>query len=118
VVRSDYYVPIIKIVLCIEFNFFSIKSGKTRDIVHCQFLSWPDHGVPRTAGHILNFIDIVRQKQSNYLKELNMTDNKWQGHPNGPPMCVHCSAGIGRTGKKNLMLKIKWGGAHIIESDF
>ncbi|CAF0720499.1 unnamed protein product [Brachionus calyciflorus] len=74
-----------------------LSSGKSRTIAHCQFLSWPDHGVPKTATQILDFINLVRKNQEFYLKELN-TDSKWTGHPLGPPICVHCSAGIGRTG--------------------
>jgi tyrosine-protein phosphatase non-receptor type 9 len=70
-----------------------LPSGQTRHIVHCQFLSWPDHGVPKTATQILDFIDLVRQHQATGLKSF-----KWNGHPLGPPICVHCSAGIGRTG--------------------
>jgi len=75
-----------------------LPSGETRNVVHCQFLSWPDHGVPKTASHILEFIDIVRKNQTVYLKELNKNHKIWSGHPLGPPICVHCSAGIGRTG--------------------
>jgi tyrosine-protein phosphatase non-receptor type 9 len=75
------------------------KTGENRHIAHCQFLSWPDHGVPRTASQILEFIEIVRQNQINCLNQLNESRQIWTGHPLGPPICVHCSAGIGRTGK-------------------
>jgi tyrosine-protein phosphatase non-receptor type 9 len=70
-----------------------LASGQARTIAHCQFMSWPDHGVPKTATHILDFIDLVRKSQRECLKQLS-----WSGHPSGPPICVHCSAGIGRTG--------------------
>ena len=38
-------------------------SGQSRTVVHCQFMSWPDHGVPKTASHILEFIQLVRKYQ-------------------------------------------------------
>lgn len=59
------------------------------------FNSWPDYGVPHSAIAMLDFRTKVRQVQK------EMTDilgNNWTGHPNGPPIVVHCSAGIGRTG--------------------
>lgn len=72
-----------------------LHTNKKRTISHCQFLSWPDHGVPKSAAQILDFIGLVRANQAERLGQLQPS---WSGHPLGPPICVHCSAGIGRTG--------------------
>lgn len=61
-----------------------------------QFTSWPDYGVPQSAQAMLEFLDRVRTQQANMVTALGDT---WAGHPKGPPIVVHCSAGIGRTGK-------------------
>lgn len=63
--------------------------------MHFLFTSWPDYGVPKKAVAMLDFLQKVRQGQANMLRELG---DKWAGHPRGPPIVVHCSAGIGRTG--------------------
>ncbi|XP_057603055.1 tyrosine-protein phosphatase non-receptor type 11-like [Hippopotamus amphibius kiboko] len=55
-----------------------------RTVKHCQYLSWPDHGVPAEPTGVLGFLDEVNQAQSSML--------------GAGPMVVHCSAGIGRTG--------------------
>jgi len=69
-------------------------------VSHYQFTSWPDYGVPHSALAMLDFLDRVRQQQSKMVMTLGDT---WAGHPRGPPIVVHCSAGIGRTGKVNLI---------------
>ncbi|GFT97386.1 tyrosine-protein phosphatase non-receptor type 9 [Nephila pilipes] len=71
------------------------KTKSSRKVFHMQFTSWPDYGVPGSALAMLGFRDKVRDKQKDHLA--CMVD-KWSGHPNGPPIVVHCSAGIGRTG--------------------
>ncbi|XP_072390947.1 tyrosine-protein phosphatase non-receptor type 9 [Diabrotica undecimpunctata] len=73
----------------------NIKTEETREVSHWQFTSWPDYGVPHSAKAMLEFLERVRRKQASMVVELGDT---WAGHPRGPPIVVHCSAGIGRTG--------------------
>ncbi|KAK7079605.1 hypothetical protein SK128_025563, partial [Halocaridina rubra] len=71
------------------------KSGEERKVEHMQFTSWPDYGVPDSAMAMLEFLDHVRKSQARLTSELG---ESWTGHSLGPPIVVHCSAGIGRTG--------------------
>jgi tyrosine-protein phosphatase non-receptor type 9 len=73
----------------------NIKTDETRNVSHWQFTSWPDYGVPSSALAMLTFLQCVREKQAEMVRDLGDT---WAGHTRGPPIIVHCSAGIGRTG--------------------
>ena len=66
-----------------------------------QFTSWPDYGVPLSASAMLEFLQRLRDMQSSLVTALGDT---WTGHPLGPPIIVHCSAGIGRTGTSSMRL--------------
>ncbi|XP_004564959.2 receptor-type tyrosine-protein phosphatase O isoform X2 [Maylandia zebra] len=59
-------------------------ADESQDVLHLNYTSWPDHGVPTVNAieSILQFVHIVRQ-QANRTKD---------------PIIVHCSAGVGRTG--------------------
>ena len=51
------------------------------EVKHFQFLSWPDHGVPKFATSLISFI-----------RRLRLDHNPQSA------MVVHCTAGVGRTG--------------------
>jgi len=66
---------------------FSWKSQEERRIYQYHFQVWPDHGVPADPGCVLNFLQDVNMRQRQIL-QMGIR----------PPLCIHCSAGIGRTG--------------------
>nr|XP_018668381.1 tyrosine-protein phosphatase non-receptor type 12-like isoform X2 [Ciona intestinalis] len=72
-----------------------------RKISQIQYKAWPDHGVPRIRDEILNMIKYARDIQP-YSMDSQV------------PLCIHCSAGCGRTGAvlaidyfRNLLLHKK-----------
>ncbi|UYV72522.1 hypothetical protein LAZ67_9003544 [Cordylochernes scorpioides] len=67
------------------------ESGESRPVAHLQFTSWPDYGVPHSALAMLDFRDRVLEHQT-VLEEALGPDQP------PPPIVIHCSAGIGRTG--------------------
>ncbi|XP_055659648.1 tyrosine-protein phosphatase non-receptor type 23 isoform X1 [Falco peregrinus] len=56
-----------------------------RTVIHLQFTSWPELGLPDSKGSLLRFIQEVH---SHYLHQ----------RPLHTPVVVHCSSGVGRTG--------------------
>lgn len=66
------------------------KEEKERKVYHYCFQAWPDHGVPADPGCVLNFLHDVNRRQEQVMAD---GDAPFQA-----AICVHCSAGIGRTG--------------------
>ncbi|XP_019899259.3 tyrosine-protein phosphatase non-receptor type 9 [Esox lucius] len=76
-------------------ELYNSQTGEKREVFHFLYLSWPDFGVPKSASAMLDFREHVQQRQETALRSLGA---EWEGPPGGPPLVVHCSAGIGRTG--------------------
>nr|XP_036861267.1 tyrosine-protein phosphatase non-receptor type 22 isoform X1 [Manis javanica] len=70
--KSDYIIRTLKA----KFN------GETRTIYQFHYKNWPDHDVPSSIEPILELIGDVRCYQED----------------DSVPICIHCSAGCGRTG--------------------
>ncbi|KAM6217130.1 LOW QUALITY PROTEIN: tyrosine-protein phosphatase non-receptor type 22 [Rhynchocyon petersi] len=70
--KSDYTIRTLKT----KFN------SETRTIYQFHYKNWPDHDVPSSIDHILELIWDVRCYQAD----------------DSVPICIHCSAGCGRTG--------------------
>jgi protein tyrosine phosphatase len=67
---------------------FSVKcEGETRILRQVAYTAWPDHGVPNHTEDLL----LLRT----YVNDLAKSSPKIG---KVPPMVVHCSAGVGRTG--------------------
>ncbi|KAM9845964.1 tyrosine-protein phosphatase non-receptor type 12 [Aulostomus maculatus] len=70
--RTDYFIR----TLVVE------HENETRRITQFHYMNWPDHDVPSSFDSILDMIGLMREYQEN----------------DDVPICVHCSAGCGRTG--------------------
>jgi len=77
-----------------ELTLTHTRKNETRQVSHFAFSSWPDYGTPESALSMLQFLQCVRERQAEMVEAID----GWIGHPLGPPIVVHCSAGIGRTG--------------------
>ncbi|XP_069484148.1 tyrosine-protein phosphatase non-receptor type 12 isoform X2 [Ambystoma mexicanum] len=70
--RTDYFIR----TLLVEFQ------KESRRIHQFHYINWPDHDVPSSFDSILDMIGLMRD---------------YQAHED-VPLCIHCSAGCGRTG--------------------
>uniref|UniRef100_A0A3Q2HB13 Tyrosine-protein phosphatase non-receptor type 12 n=1 Tax=Equus caballus TaxID=9796 RepID=A0A3Q2HB13_HORSE len=70
--RTDYFIR----TLLLEFQ------NESRRLYQFHYVNWPDHDVPSSFDSILDMISLMR---------------RYQEHED-VPICIHCSAGCGRTG--------------------
>uniref|UniRef100_A0A672FUN6 protein-tyrosine-phosphatase n=1 Tax=Salarias fasciatus TaxID=181472 RepID=A0A672FUN6_SALFA len=70
--RTDYFIR----TLMVQYE------NESRRLTQFHYMNWPDHDVPSSFDSILDMIGLMREYQEN----------------DDVPICVHCSAGCGRTG--------------------
>ncbi|XP_032818956.1 tyrosine-protein phosphatase non-receptor type 14 isoform X1 [Petromyzon marinus] len=69
-----------------------LLDGHERTVWHLQYTDWPDHGCP---DHVQGFLGYLEEIKSVRRHTNNMLE---ASKPANPPVVVHCSAGVGRTG--------------------
>ncbi|XP_026530936.1 tyrosine-protein phosphatase non-receptor type 22 [Notechis scutatus] len=71
--RKDYVIHKLKV---------KVNDNEIRSVYHFHYKNWPDHDVPSSINSIFQFINEMHCYQAHH----------------DVPICVHCSAGCGRTG--------------------
>jgi len=72
------------------------SSRRKRQVWHIQFTDWNENGVPRSVNSYLGFLEELAAVRRVAASEIPAGNNK------NPPVLVHCSAGVGRTGTSIL----------------
>ncbi|XP_029449069.1 tyrosine-protein phosphatase non-receptor type 14 isoform X2 [Rhinatrema bivittatum] len=69
-----------------------LLSGQERTVWHLQYTDWPDHGCPEDVQGFLSYLEEIQsvRRHTNSMLDSSKSCN--------PPIVVHCSAGVGRTG--------------------
>ncbi|XP_036590348.1 tyrosine-protein phosphatase non-receptor type 21 [Trichosurus vulpecula] len=68
-----------------------LLTGQERTIWHLQYTDWPEHGCPEDLKGFLSYLEEIQSVRRH-------TNSTTEPKGPNPPLLVHCSAGVGRTG--------------------
>uniref|UniRef100_A0A8D0H2Y0 Tyrosine-protein phosphatase non-receptor type n=1 Tax=Sphenodon punctatus TaxID=8508 RepID=A0A8D0H2Y0_SPHPU len=77
-----------------------LLSGQERTVWHLQYTDWPDHGCPEEVQGFLSYLEEIQSVRRHTNSVLDSSNNC------NPPIVVHCSAGVGRTGVHNEVMDV------------
>uniref|UniRef100_A0A452IZ73 Tyrosine-protein phosphatase non-receptor type n=1 Tax=Gopherus agassizii TaxID=38772 RepID=A0A452IZ73_9SAUR len=68
-----------------------LLTGQERTVWHLQYTDWPEHGCPEDPKGFLSYLEEIQSVRRH-------TNSTADPKSSNPPVLVHCSAGVGRTG--------------------
>uniref|UniRef100_A0A8C9G226 Tyrosine-protein phosphatase non-receptor type n=1 Tax=Pavo cristatus TaxID=9049 RepID=A0A8C9G226_PAVCR len=68
-----------------------LLTGQERTVWHLQYTDWPEHGCPEDIKGFLSYLEEIQSVRRH-------TNSTADPKNSNPPVLVHCSAGVGRTG--------------------
>ncbi|XP_021034726.1 tyrosine-protein phosphatase non-receptor type 21 [Mus caroli] len=68
-----------------------LLTGQERTVWHLQYTDWPEHGCPEDLKGFLSYLEEIQSVRRH-------TNSTSEPRSANPPLLVHCSAGVGRTG--------------------